>query len=63
MMLKQRACPVFNHVDDANPTVATDPPFTPYVWLNGQTGELITCVDNTQGANVWHGNLGTEIAP
>jgi len=62
-MLKQQAYRVFHQVGENNPTISTNPPFTPYVWLNGQTGELITCVDNTQGANVWHGNLGTEITP
>jgi hypothetical protein len=54
-MLKQQANRIYNRVELRNPTYNDNPPTVPYIWLNGLTGELFSCTDNTTDLNVWVG--------
>lgn len=46
----------------SDPLVTTNPSHLFMVWMNLSTGEKFTCIDNTVGANVWEGNLGTTVS-
>jgi hypothetical protein len=49
--------PFFNYTSTSNPTTTTNPLISNASWLNTATGEVYVCIDNTENANVWVGNL------
>jgi len=59
--LKLITQPGFDYVVPANPTVSVNPDRPFVTWLNRATGELFVCRDNTFGANVWVGQMGTVV--
>ena len=60
-MIRQQAYPIYHHVADRDPAYNDNPPVVPYMWLNGVSGELFTCIDNSLDWNVWQGALGTLV--
>jgi hypothetical protein len=60
-MMRQDRMPVANYEVAGNPTVDVNPAFVPCSWLNVLTGEIFVCTDNTTGANIWKGQLGTSV--
>ena len=50
-----------NYIQNANPTITVNPPIKNMTWLNQASGEIFVCMDNTVGANVWQGQMGTEV--
>ena len=53
----------FDYTQAGNPSLDTDPDMPFVTWLNIASGEQFNCTDNSPGANVWVGQLGTTIAP
>jgi hypothetical protein len=51
----------WDYMQTANPTVAVNPPHLYATWLNGTSGEEFVCIDNTSGANIWKGQMGTTV--
>jgi len=62
MSLKQTPPRIYNQVESRNPTAEENPSKYPWVFLNSVTGELFLCTDNTIDANIFYGQLGTEVS-
>lgn len=56
----------YDYMDTVNPTKTTNPVLQSQstgkaIWLNSETNELFTCIDDTRNNNKWKGNKGTTI--
>ena len=51
----------FDYILQGDPTITINPNQYGMNALNAVTGELFFCTDNTIDANIWVGQLGTEI--
>lgn len=50
-------------ISSHDPSVNVNPPQTGAVWINATTGEIFTCIDNTENRNIWKSQFGRVIAP
>ncbi len=48
-------------ISNSPPYETANPPYTPYLWINIDTGEVFICTDNAVNSNVWVGQRGTSI--
>lgn len=48
-------------ISNRPPNEYINPPTTPYMWSNTDTGEVFVCIDNSKDSNVWVGQDGTIV--
>lgn len=51
----------FDYINPGSPTISVNPSVAFVTWLNTTSGEIFVCTDNTVGANVWYGQMGTTV--